>query len=232
MPAQQPLRCQNCRARLPSTATRCHYCGGEKLARNDPNQPVASSPTIGQRARTPGWYPDPDDPDSLRWWNGTNFDGEPRTPENLTVHESPNIERAAPVDILDAAITRPGGRLFIVYALGVLIPLFGFVAAIYIAVAQRCAPLRRHALGIGATALLASAGYLVVFLPGASRPDAQVATDLTNLLMNNGTSLVFATHVRCAHQGGNQYICTYDANGPHTVLVTDDGSTISEVPYY
>lgn len=34
-----PLRCQDCLAKLSSAATRCHYCGGENLARRDPSCP-------------------------------------------------------------------------------------------------------------------------------------------------------------------------------------------------
>lgn len=189
--------------------------------------------------RTPGWYPNPDDPSTVRWWNGTNFDGAARTPDSLTADKgepTPEIvtptanPETAPVE-LNVLPKSTTGRLVMAYIVSILIPVAGVVIAAYVAVAERCAPVRRHALGIGVAALLASGAYLFIFLSGnAARTDNAVQSDLSSLLLTNGA--VIATDVRCSHQSGNQYICFYNANGiQHSALVTDDGHSISEVPY-
>ncbi len=171
--------------------------------------------------RTPGWYPNPDDPATLRWWNGTNFDGDPRT-----VAPTATVQEDAPPE---AAPKSERGFLWTSYILGALIPVYGAIVAIYVAVAESKAHIRRHAIGIGAVALISAGIYTVILTRSNSQKDSAVQADLSNLFLQHGT---YATDVRCSHQNGNQYICFYKADGvQHTAQVTDDGHTISEIPY-
>jgi hypothetical protein len=115
------------------------------------------------------------------------------------------------------------------YIAAVLIPIIGLVIALYTAVSERKAGIRRHALGIaGASILTAVIWVLVVTAINSSNQDRNVAGDLRSLLDSNAIS--YSSVGSCAHQTGNQYVCmvTTSAGQQIPVQVTDDGKEIYE----
>ena len=154
------------------------------------------------------------------------------------------IDRVGPVDLVDAngeviravaagvdrgAEARSNRRFLIwAYVLAVLIPVVGVAIALYTAVSERRAAIRRHAIAIAGVALLAFGGYfLAISAITSSTQDRNVASDLRSLFDSHG--IQYDDVGPCAHQTGNQYICTVTRNGqPTTVAVTDDGTTIYE----
>jgi hypothetical protein len=85
-----------------------------------------------------------------------------------------------------------------------------------------------HAVGFAGAALIAAGGYyLIIHAITSSSQDRNVASDLRSLLDSNFTQ--YDSVGPCAHQSGNQYVCTVTRNGsPVTVQVTDDGKTVYE----
>jgi hypothetical protein len=184
--------------------------------------------------RTPGWYPDPADPASVRWWNGSTFTDEP-FPEAPAEPSPPAETSGTGASAADTpTLVRDRSALVTTYIVGALIPVVGWAAAIYIGVAEKYAAIRRHAIGIGAVSLLTFGIYLVLLLGGSGQPsDSAVASALSSLLANQANVIAFPSDIRCAHQTGNQYVCIVNEIGGNslTLSVTDDGHSISEVPY-
>ena len=114
------------------------------------------------------------------------------------------------------------------YIFAVLVPIVGLLTALYTAVAGRRAAVRRHAIAIGAVALLAAGGYIVAILAiTSSTQDRNVASDLRALMDSNG--IRYENVSGCVHQSGNQYVCTVKQSGRViTVQVTDDGKDVYE----
>jgi hypothetical protein len=114
------------------------------------------------------------------------------------------------------------------YMFAVLVPIVGMLTALYTAVAGRRAAVRRHAIAIGAVALLAAGGYIVAILAITSATqDRNIASDLRALMDSNG--IRYEGVSGCVHQSGNQYVCTVKQSGRViTVQVTDDGKDVYE----
>lgn len=120
------------------------------------------------------------------------------------------------------------GVLVCGYLVGALVPVVGWVTAVYIAVSERRGKIRRHAIGIAALALATAGIYLAILLSASGpRPDSAVASDLGSLMSSHGLPYV---SISCAHQSGDQYSCIVTgATGQGTdVVVTDDGHNIIE----
>jgi hypothetical protein len=114
------------------------------------------------------------------------------------------------------------------YIGAILVPVLGIIMALYTAVSERRKAISRHAVGIAGAALLAAGGYyLIIHAITTSGQDRNVASDLRSLL--NSNFIQYDSVGPCAHQSGNQYVCTVTRNGSDTtVYVTDDGKTIYE----
>lgn len=186
-----------------------------------------------ERTRPPGWYPDPTRTGGVRWWNGSAFTDEPYPTEGTDAPPSD----PPPQPPAQPQAARGRSSLIALYVVGGLVPLIGWGTAIYIGVAERCREIRRHAAGIGLVSLLTFGVYLSLFfslgLSGVPS-DRAVQLALANLLTNEGSQIVFPNEVLCAHTSGDQYTCLVHPDNPSATLtlsVTDDGHTISEVPY-
>lgn len=120
------------------------------------------------------------------------------------------------------------GFLVGAYISAILLPVVGIVVALYTAVSERRSAVRRHAIAIGGIAILSAALYVVVITSiDHNSQDRNVAADLQNLLDSN--LIQYSSIGGCAHQSGNQYVCTVTQNGQQIpVQVTDDGKTIYE----
>ena len=53
------------------------------------------------QTRLPDWYPDPDDPSLLRWWDGTGWTPTTRSSTPVQEEEAPVVEPAAPAQAWD-----------------------------------------------------------------------------------------------------------------------------------
>lgn len=116
------------------------------------------------------------------------------------------------------------------YVLAVLIWPIGLVWAIYIAVAERMAPVRRHAIGVGAVSLITAAVsiFIVTTVIAPASNDRNVVADLKSLLDDHAVDY---SSVQCTHQSGTQYVCAVyptDGGKPQFAQVTDDGNSIYE----
>lgn len=187
----------------------------------EPDPPTTTAqPAAQDELPAEGWYLDPDAPGKRRWWDGNRLIGgyQPAEPDD------PALPPAA-AEHSRAAENRT--FLWTNYIAGALIPIWGYGVAIYVAVSEKHAKIRRHALGILAVAVLASGIYAVVIASSiSSHQDVNAANDLQTLLTDHG---VFASNVQCAHQAGNQYQCSATINGQQQFAsVTDDGHQIYE----
>jgi hypothetical protein len=119
------------------------------------------------------------------------------------------------------------GLLWTAYVLAVMISIVGLCFALYIAVAEKTASIRRHAIGVAGVSILSmGVTALIVSVVLSASGDGRVAGDLTSLLSDHS---VTATNVTCTHQSGNQYACFATIDGQqHSALVTDDGHAIYE----
>ena len=120
------------------------------------------------------------------------------------------------------------GFLIGAYISAVLIPVVGIVVALYTAVSERRTAIRRHAIGIAGISIVSGVLYFVIISAiHSANQDSHVAADLRSLL--NDHQIQYQS-VGCAHQSGNQYVCTVTRNGQQIpVQVTDDGKSIYEV---
>lgn len=117
------------------------------------------------------------------------------------------------------------GFLWFAYIGAALIPVIGLVVAVYLAVSERRARIRRHAIGVAAVAV-AVIGVWFVVLSSSSHVDRNAAADLRSLLSSKGIPY---SNVACAHESGNQYSCIVaTSTGQVAVQVTDDGHEIIE----
>lgn len=116
---------------------------------------------------SPGWYPNPDPKggNTLRWWNGAQYEGLPRPAREIPGNSSSPIS---------------SGGLFGAYVAGIAIPVVGWTLAIWFGVAERFAAIRRHALGIGLSATLAAVVYVVVIVWVAQSNAAHVPCIVTS----------------------------------------------------
>jgi Protein of unknown function (DUF2510) len=192
------------------------------------------SPELNKPA---GWYPDPTDASVKRFWDGQQWitpaaKGEAGSVATTTPVATTTVTGAAhglnqwgltPTE--DAKSNR--GYLWFAYVVGAIIPVIGICCAIYLAVSERRAAIRRHAIGVGAVAILAAAIWIyAVISVNNSNVDSRVVGDLKSLLDDHSISY---SDVTCSHQGGNQYSCIVTtSNGPQAVQVTDDGKSIVE----
>lgn len=124
----------------------------------------------------------------------------------------------------------PRNNLVGAYVLAVLIWPVGLVWAIYLAVAEKAAPVRRHAIGVAAVSLLTAAAciFIAVTVTGPANNASRVEGDLKSLLDDHA---VHYSSVACTHQSGTQYGCfVYSPDGgkPQFAQVTDDGNSIYE----
>jgi hypothetical protein len=118
--------------------------------------------------------------------------------------------------------------LVVAYIVAVIFPVIGILIALYTAVAERTAAIRRHAIAIAGVALIAGGGYFVAISAiTSSQQDRNVVGDLRLLLDSN--SIPYDDIGGCVQQSGNQYICAVTQNGqPISAQVTDDGKDIYE----
>jgi hypothetical protein len=190
-----------------------------------------------------GWYPDPTDPSAKRFWDGQQWVTPAAKSEAGSVATITPVSTTAPVATTtvnggDHPINNWGlsatedsksnrGYLWFAYVIGAIIPVIGVCCAIYLALSERRAAIRRHAIGVGAVALSAAGiwTYAVISINN-SNADGRVVGDLKGLLDDHSISY---SDVTCSHQGGSQYACIVTtSNGPQAVQVTDDGKSIIE----
>ena len=133
----------------------------------------------------------------------------------------------APIPTSEARSNR--SFLISAYILAVVIPVVGILMALYTAVSERRAAIRRHAIAIAGVSILAAGAYVLAITSiNSANQDSGVAADLRSLL--NSNSIQYDSVDRCAHESGNQYVCMVTRNGQQiTVQVTDDGKTIYEL---
>ena len=118
--------------------------------------------------------------------------------------------------------------LVVAYVVAVIFPVIGILIALYTAVAERTAAIRRHAIAIAGVALIAGGGYFVAISAiTSSQQEHNVVGDLRLLLDSN--SIPYDDIGGCVQQSGNQYICAVTQNGQRiSAQVTDDGKDIYE----
>jgi len=97
-------------------------------------------------------------------------------------------------------------------------------------VTEKYAPIRRHAIGVAAVAVLslgAWGGVIVALQGGQGAADAsRVQSDLSALIDSHGAS---GSAISCTHQQGNVWECAVTLNGQQQwATVTDDGHNIIE----
>jgi hypothetical protein len=110
------------------------------------------------------------------------------------------------------------------YIWAVLVWPVGLCYALYIAVAQRTASIRRHAIGVaGVAALIAAVCITAVVLITSAQQNTNVANDLRSILDSN--SISYTSVGGCTHSTGNMYECSVTMNdgSQQVVTVTDDG---------
>ena len=209
-------------------ATRRYWDGRTWLAPVPPSSATTEGAATllgppAQRPR-PGYFKDAADPTRRRYWNGKRLT-QGTLPLDPNQPEPPDLPAGA-MEASAAAANRQ--FLWANYIIGALVPIWGWIAAIYIAVSEKRRSIRRHAIGSAAIALTAAGIYtLVIISVHNSQRDSSVASDLQSLLSSHGVS---ASDISCAHQSGNLYQCSATVNGQQQfATVTDDGSTIYEV---
>ena len=152
----------------------------------------------------------------------------------LTGSSDPTPEEAQLLDEIrqdEAAQARQReirGNLWYAYVLAVLLAPVGLCYAIYMAVAEKMAPVRRHAIGVAAVSILSIVVsvlvYTMVIAPSADA--SRVTGDLKSLLDSHSVAY---TDVSCTHQSGNSWGCFVTINGQQQFAqITDDGHSIYE----
>jgi hypothetical protein len=140
------------------------------------------------------------------------------------------IRSFAAQELGSSAREESGSRGFLItaYVSAVLIPVIGILAALYAAVSERTAAIRRHAFAIAGVSLLAAGGYVGAITSVLSaNQDSEVASHLRSLLDAHGVRYDRVSD--CYHHTGNQYVCRVTENGQQLVVdVTDNGKTIQE----